>query len=81
MVAAAHLGVCWPETVVEWLEYPCYSTPTRAGMYPFKPYPNRPGTMQYYAVPLDVFESGLELTGWARKAVEAAERSKTKVST
>src|SRR5438105_9344608 len=28
----------------------------RAGMHPFKPYPNRPGTMQYYAVPLDVLE-------------------------
>ncbi len=25
LVAAAHLGVCWPEYVVEWLEYPCYS--------------------------------------------------------
>ncbi len=35
VIAAAHLGICWPETVVEWLEYPCYSTPTRAGMYPF----------------------------------------------
>jgi L-alanine-DL-glutamate epimerase and related enzymes of enolase superfamily len=35
VVAAAHLGVCWPETVVEWLEYPCYSTPSTAGMYPF----------------------------------------------
>jgi L-alanine-DL-glutamate epimerase-like enolase superfamily enzyme len=35
VVAAAHLGVCWPDTVVEWLEYPCYSTPGRAGMYPF----------------------------------------------
>jgi L-alanine-DL-glutamate epimerase-like enolase superfamily enzyme len=35
VVAAAHLGICWPETVVEWLEYPCYSTPMRAGMYPF----------------------------------------------
>ncbi|MGP8244407.1 MAG: mandelate racemase/muconate lactonizing enzyme family protein [Bryobacteraceae bacterium] len=35
VVAAAHLGVCWPETLVEWLEYPCYSTPGRAGMYPF----------------------------------------------
>jgi L-alanine-DL-glutamate epimerase-like enolase superfamily enzyme len=35
VVAAAHLGICWPETVVEWLEYPCYSTPSRAGMYPF----------------------------------------------
>jgi len=35
VVAAAHLGVCWPETVVEWLEYPCYSRTGRAGMYPF----------------------------------------------
>jgi L-alanine-DL-glutamate epimerase-like enolase superfamily enzyme len=35
VVAAAHLGICWPETVVEWLEYPCYSTLDRAGMYPF----------------------------------------------
>ncbi|HTX34964.1 MAG TPA: mandelate racemase/muconate lactonizing enzyme family protein [Bryobacteraceae bacterium] len=35
VIAAAHLGICWPEQVVEWLEYPCYSTPTRAGMYPF----------------------------------------------
>ena len=34
-IAAAHLGVCWPEQVIEWLEYPCYSTPERAGMYPF----------------------------------------------
>jgi L-alanine-DL-glutamate epimerase-like enolase superfamily enzyme len=35
IVAAAHLGICWPESVVEWLEYPCYSTPTATGMYPF----------------------------------------------
>jgi len=35
VMAAAHLGICWPDMVVEWLEYPCYSTPTRAGMYPF----------------------------------------------
>lgn len=35
VMAAAQLGICWPETVVEWLEYPCYSTPVRAGMYPF----------------------------------------------
>lgn len=34
-IAAAHLGICWPEQVVEWLEYPCYSTSSRAGMYPF----------------------------------------------
>ena len=35
VVAAAQLGICWPETVVEWLEYPCYSSPVQAGMYPF----------------------------------------------
>jgi len=35
VIAAAHLGICWPDTVVEWLEYPCYSTAARAGMYPF----------------------------------------------
>jgi L-alanine-DL-glutamate epimerase-like enolase superfamily enzyme len=35
VVAAAHLGICWPETVVEWLEYPCYAAAARQGMYPF----------------------------------------------
>ncbi len=35
VIAAAHLGICWPAIVVEWLEYPCYSAPGRAGMYPF----------------------------------------------
>jgi L-alanine-DL-glutamate epimerase-like enolase superfamily enzyme len=35
VLAAAHLGVCWPASVVEWLEYPCYSNSGRAGMYPF----------------------------------------------
>jgi L-alanine-DL-glutamate epimerase-like enolase superfamily enzyme len=35
VIAAAHLGICWPDNVIEWLEYPCYSSPGRAGMYPF----------------------------------------------
>jgi L-alanine-DL-glutamate epimerase-like enolase superfamily enzyme len=35
VIAAAQLGVCWPDQVVEWLEYPCYSTSSQAGMYPF----------------------------------------------
>jgi L-alanine-DL-glutamate epimerase-like enolase superfamily enzyme len=35
VIAAAHLGICWPDNVVDWLEYPCYSSPGRAGMYPF----------------------------------------------
>lgn len=43
-----------------------------AGMAPFKPYADRGGTMRYYAVPLEVLESALELAAWARKAVAAA---------
>lgn len=41
VAAAAQIGICWPETVVEWLEYPCHrypgnaSPPERDGMYPF----------------------------------------------
>jgi L-alanine-DL-glutamate epimerase-like enolase superfamily enzyme len=35
VLAAAQLGICWPELTASWLEYPCYSTPERAGMYPF----------------------------------------------
>jgi L-alanine-DL-glutamate epimerase-like enolase superfamily enzyme len=35
VLAAAHLGICWPQGVVEWLEYPCYSNSGRIGMYPF----------------------------------------------
>ncbi len=41
VMAAAHLGICWPESVVEWLEFPCHrypghaESPQREGMYPF----------------------------------------------
>lgn len=35
VLAAAHLGICWPAEVVEWLEFPCYANQGRAGMYPF----------------------------------------------
>jgi L-alanine-DL-glutamate epimerase-like enolase superfamily enzyme len=35
VLAAAHLGICWPADVVEWLEYPCYANAGRPGMYPF----------------------------------------------
>lgn len=48
----------------------------RAGMSPFKPYPGpQSGTMEYYAVPLDVLESARDLEEWARKAVAVAKRS------
>jgi L-alanine-DL-glutamate epimerase-like enolase superfamily enzyme len=36
VLAAAQLGICWPENVVEWLEYPCHSNYGRPGMYPFE---------------------------------------------
>jgi L-alanine-DL-glutamate epimerase-like enolase superfamily enzyme len=35
VLAAAHIGICWPESVVEWLEHPCYANAGRVGMYPF----------------------------------------------
>jgi L-alanine-DL-glutamate epimerase-like enolase superfamily enzyme len=35
VLAAAHLGICRSEKVVEWLEYPCYSSTKKPGMYPF----------------------------------------------
>jgi len=35
VLAAAHLGICRDEEVVEWLEYPCYAYPDKRGMYPF----------------------------------------------
>jgi len=35
VMAAAQLGICWPEAVVEWLEYPVYTTPALKTMYPF----------------------------------------------
>jgi len=35
LATAAQLGVCWPEDVVEWLEYPVYSTDTTKSMYRF----------------------------------------------
>jgi DNA transformation protein len=44
----------------------------RAGSKPFRPYPNRSGSMRYYSVPLDVLESSMELAAWARKAISAA---------
>lgn len=47
----------------------------RAGMGPFRPYPHRSGTMQYYAVPMEVLESAADLAHWARRAVKVAERS------
>ena len=44
----------------------------RAGMHPFAVPAGRASSMTYYAVPLAVLESGMELTRWAKRAVLAA---------
>jgi DNA transformation protein len=44
----------------------------RAGAKAFKPYARRRGSMRYYAVPLEVLESPIDLAAWARKAIAAA---------
>lgn len=45
------------------------------GMRPFRPYPDRPGTMNYYEVPASVLESAPELARWAKEAVAVASRA------
>lgn len=55
VLAAAHLGVCWPETVVEWLEYPVYTTPGCKSMYPF------PLAQEILREPLDISHGELLL--------------------
>jgi DNA transformation protein len=47
----------------------------RAGMKAFKPFANRPGSKNYFAVPLPILESPIDLAAWARKAFAAAERA------
>src|SRR3954471_2695078 len=42
------------------------------GARPFKPYANRPVTMQYYSVPLSILESAPELVRWAQRAIAVA---------
>jgi DNA transformation protein len=46
-----------------------------AGSQPFKPYPDRGGTMKYFSVPISVLESPPDLARWARLAVAAATRA------
>jgi DNA transformation protein len=48
----------------------------REAMKPFKPYADRPVTMKYYAVPVAVLESALELERWARASIAVARRAK-----
>jgi L-alanine-DL-glutamate epimerase-like enolase superfamily enzyme len=53
VLAAAHLGICWPADVVEWLEHPCYANAGRVGMYPF------PAADEILAEPLTIEQGEL----------------------
>jgi len=43
-----------------------------AGMRPFRPFADRPTTMQYYEVPPGVLEDADELAAWVARAIAAA---------
>jgi DNA transformation protein and related proteins len=47
----------------------------KAGCIPFQPYPDRPGAMHYYSVPVEVLESAPALVDWAGRAVGVAARA------
>ena len=68
VLAAAQLGVCRDESVVEWLEYPCYSAPGRAGMYPF------PLSDEILKEPLEIVNGYLKLPSGNGLGVEVDER-------
>jgi DNA transformation protein len=44
----------------------------QAGSRPFKPYADRPVTMQYYSVPTAVVEDAGAVTQWARRSIALA---------
>jgi L-alanine-DL-glutamate epimerase-like enolase superfamily enzyme len=68
VLAAAHFGVCFPETVVEWLEYPCHGNFGRKGMYPF------PLADEILVKPLDIKNGILTVPKGPGLGVEVDER-------
>lgn len=47
-----------------------------AGSSPFKPYPDKPATMSYFEIPLDVLEEPAELVKWAKRSLVIQKRKK-----
>ena len=50
-----------------------------AGSEPFRPVADRPVSMSYFRVPIEVLEDPMELAEWARAAIRAANAPKPKV--
>jgi L-alanine-DL-glutamate epimerase-like enolase superfamily enzyme len=68
VLAAAHFGICFPEKVVEWLEYPCHANFGRKGMYPF------PLADEILAMPLDIKDGILSVPKGPGLGIEVNER-------
>jgi len=68
VLAAAHVGICWPENVVEWLEFPCYAGGGRRILYPF------PLAEEILAEPLDIRNGHLVVPDGPGLGVEINER-------
>ena len=68
VLAAAHFGICFPENVVEWLEYPCHANFGRKGMYPF------PLADEILATPLDIKNGNLNVPNGPGMGVDVDER-------
>ena len=45
---------------------------------PFRPFPDKPGAMQYYPPPAEFFEDPGTMADWARESVAAGRRAQTK---
>lgn len=50
------------------------------GLQPFRPYPDKPDTMQYYPVDSEVLEDRERLHAWAGRSLDVARRAKAKRS-
>ena len=50
----------------------------KVGMKPFKPFDDRPMTMMYYEVPVNVLEDPEELRVWAKRSIEVARKKPKK---
>src|ERR1700680_687546 len=48
------------------------------GLKPFQPFPNQPGTMQYYPPPAEFFEDADAIAEWGQAAVECGRRAQAK---
>jgi DNA transformation protein len=47
----------------------------RRGALPFKPFPGKPASTKYFAVPVGILEHPADLVAWARRAIGAASSS------